>query len=320
MKFAIIGAGMAGLSCATALNSEGHNVTIFDKGRGPGGRMASRSLSTPDGAVMFDMGAQYFTVRDPNFAAQVKLWTTSGDVASWDRAGEGAHIGVPTMSAPLKSMAEELEIRWGVRIGAICSSANGWTLQGEADIAGAYDAVICALPAEQAQVVLQPHEREFAALASRTKSAPCWTLMAAFGAPLALPDVVKARGIIDFAARNAAKPGHGEIEAWVIHATADWSRRHLEDPAPSVEAALLQALAAETGQTWPRLLAASVHRWRYARSGKAKSDKTWAGHLWNAALGIGVCGDWLLGPRVECAWVSGNRLAVAIAGDYRHGS
>ena len=37
MRIAIIGAGMAGLTCATRLTENGHEVTVIDKGRGPGG-------------------------------------------------------------------------------------------------------------------------------------------------------------------------------------------------------------------------------------------------------------------------------------------
>jgi predicted NAD/FAD-dependent oxidoreductase len=61
MDFAIIGAGMAGLACADALKEAGHNVALFDKGRGPGGRMSTRRMETPLGEVAFDHGAQYFT-------------------------------------------------------------------------------------------------------------------------------------------------------------------------------------------------------------------------------------------------------------------
>ncbi len=312
MNIAIIGAGMAGLSCAKALQACGHVVSLFDKGRGPGGRMASRRLSSSAGDISFDMGAQYFTVRDPGFVAQVELWHASGDVAPWPIAGEGAYIGVPTMNAPLKAMARDLDVRWGTRIGSVSRGANMWTLHSETQIGKTFDAVVCAIPAEQAQVLLDAHDQDFAALAQQTPSAPCWTLMVAFDAPLPLPDVVKARGIIDFAARNSGKPGHGGVEAWVVHATAQWSLAHLEDTVQAVESALMQALALEAGQESPSVLAVSAHRWRFARSGKANADKTWAGHLWNPALTLGVCGDWLLGPRIECAWVSGNRLGEAV--------
>jgi predicted NAD/FAD-dependent oxidoreductase len=70
---------------------------------------------------------------------------------------------------------------------------------------------------------------------------------------------------------------------------------------------LLAALGEATGGDVPALLAHSVHRWRYALSAG-----TGLGCLWNGALQIGACGDWLIGPRVECAWVSGRTLAQRI--------
>jgi predicted NAD/FAD-dependent oxidoreductase len=57
----------------------------------------------------------------------------------------------------------------------------------------------------------------------------------------------------------------------------------------------------------PRPTYLAAHRWRYARV--PRSDRTCA---WNAALQLGACGDWLLGPRVEQAWLSGIALARTI--------
>ncbi|MDP3634933.1 FAD-dependent oxidoreductase [Phenylobacterium sp.] len=77
-RVAVIGAGLAGLACATALRRAGHAVTVLDKGRGPGGRMSARRVETPLGQVTFDHGAQYFTARDPGFQAQVRAWAWPG--------------------------------------------------------------------------------------------------------------------------------------------------------------------------------------------------------------------------------------------------
>jgi renalase len=55
---AIIGAGIAGLACAQRLQDGGCSVTLFDKGRGAGGRMATRRVTTPFGEIAFDHGAQ----------------------------------------------------------------------------------------------------------------------------------------------------------------------------------------------------------------------------------------------------------------------
>ena len=62
--FAILGAGMAGVTAARTLVQAGHQVSVFEQAPYVGGRMATRD--TPWGS--FDHGAQYFTVRDPRFA------------------------------------------------------------------------------------------------------------------------------------------------------------------------------------------------------------------------------------------------------------
>ena len=45
-EIAIIGAGISGLMAATYLAEKGRNYVLFDKGRGPGGRMNSRRFVT----------------------------------------------------------------------------------------------------------------------------------------------------------------------------------------------------------------------------------------------------------------------------------
>jgi renalase len=86
--------------------------------------------------------------------------------------------------------------------------------------------------------------------------------------------------------------------------------KHVEDDPKAVLSGLLSAFSKRVNVTLPDPLVALAHRWRYARSGCAGE-----GLLWNPDLGLGACGDWLLGPRVECAWLSGHRLADAIIAD-----
>ncbi len=107
MRIGIIGAGMAGLSCAQALRHQGHNVIVFDKGRGPGGRMSTRHVGTPLGEAAFDHGAQYLTARDPAFLAQVDRWARVGHVARWSPAGVDAWVGTPAMNEPIRAMARD---------------------------------------------------------------------------------------------------------------------------------------------------------------------------------------------------------------------
>ncbi len=308
MTFAVIGSGLAGLTCAAGLSEAGHDVALFDKGRGAGGRMASRRVGTAQGEIGFDHGAQYMTAHDPAFRAQLEGWAAQGLAARWPAAGDGAWVGVPAMNAPLRHLSAALGVRWSTRIEAMVPGADGWRLHGDDIGEQHFDGVAVAVPAEQAATLLAPVAPGMAQRAADTPSLPCWTLMAAFAERLPIQDdVLKRRGEIDWASRNSAKPGRSGPEAWVLHATPDWSRSHLEDEPDTVQAALLAMLAAEAGGASVQTLSASVHRWRYARSGGSGD-----GMMWDPSRRIGVCGDWLLGPRVESAFLSGRRLAAAI--------
>lgn len=310
MQIAIVGAGMAGLSCATRLAALGHDVALFDKGRGPGGRMATRRVEADGTTLRFDHGAQYFTARDPRFVEQVARWEREGVVARWDAAGEDAWVGAPTMNAPIKAMAGRHDVQFGTRIEQLLRDGDGWQLDGKGAPDRRFDAVVVALPAEQAGPLLQPHASAMGNLADTTSSAPCWTIMAAFEQRLPSErDTIRHHGAIGWAARNNAKPGRGSAECWVVQASPDWSRAHLEDEATAVETALLDQLADAIGAPLPPRLAISAHRWRFARSGAAGEEA-----LWDAQQRIGVCGDWLIGPRVEAAYLSGLILAETVGG------
>ena len=305
MHYAIIGAGMAGLACADALVAAGHSVALFDKGRGPGGRMATRRLQTPLGEVAFDHGAQYLTARDPAFMAVVGVWSDLGIAVPWPLAGADAWIGVPGMNAIVKQMASAHAVHWGQLITGIARRHDHWWLMDKTAEIGPFDAAVLAIPAEQAAAILSLHDFAMARIALMARSQPCWTAMLVFDQPLdAVPAVIRNQGDISWAARNSAKPGRTGAEAWVVQATRCWSHAHIEASPDDVSAMLCAALSEAAGCPVPTPVTAASHRWRYALSAG-----TGDGALWNQTIGLGVCGDWLLGPRIECAWLSGRMLA-----------
>jgi hypothetical protein len=167
------------------------------------------------------------------------------------------------------------------------------------------DGLVIALPAEQAADLLSPVAPHLAARARATMSEPCWSAMLAFAAPVAVAtDCLRSDGVIGWAARNNSKPERVGPESWVVQAGPGWSKRHLEAEADWVAVALENELSELLGTPLPASLGRAGHRWRYARSGAEGS-----GAIWDRDLHLGLCGDWLLGPRVESAWLSGTILA-----------
>lgn len=312
-RVAIVGAGMAGLACAESLAAAGIPVVLFDKGRGPGGRMSTRRIDTPLGPASFDFGTQYFTARDPGFAAQVARWEQSGVVTRWPAARDDAWIGTPSMNAVIRDLAGRHEVHFQHLVKGLLRDGESWSLlgdtpddrTGETFAASRFARVVLALPAEQTAPILTLHDFALSQTALFARSQPCWTGMFVFSEPVPhQADVLRDVGMIAWAARDNAKPGRGGPESWVVQATPAWSVDHLEQAPETIAAPLLAALGEAVGAALPQPVAQSIHRWRYGLSAG-----TGCGCLWNPTLGLGVCGDWLLGPRVECAWVSGAMLA-----------
>jgi renalase len=305
MTVAIIGAGMAGLSCARALVQAGLAVEMFDKGRGPGGRMSTRRVGLDERELRFDHGAQYFTARDERFRAEVAAWREAGKVADWPAAGAEALVGVPGMNEPVRAMAEGLDVRWGTRIDRLEQVAGEWMLHGGVRVRGGYASVVVAIPAEQAGPLVADFAAGFADRAERTRSEPCWTAMALFAQPLPLADTIMSGGAVAWAARDGAKPGRGGSESWVLQASPGWTRDHLDTPAEQIPKLLLAALFADHAIEPAQPDYASAHRWLYAKAQPVAGEPA----LWDAPLRLGLAGDWLIAPRVESAWISGRELA-----------
>ncbi len=340
---AVIGAGIAGITCARTLVQAGHAVTVFEKSHSPGGRMATRSSAFGS----FDHGAQYFTVRDARFAKALetvpglcKPWSAN-TVRVLDELGRVAAAGLPAreqhwvptpgMNALARAWAQplmdtgRLELQTRVtRIERDALNPKRWQLrtQGDGDtqhVFSGFDGVLLALPSTQAHELLQNSQQAASVKQqlAKVKVAPCWTLMLAFpqamqpGMSTLGPQWNAARSThhrIAWLARESSKPKRGAVERWTVQASAAWSQEHLHDDEPRVQAKLLKAFSEVTGiRAAPTHI--DTHRWHYAQTTKPLGKS----HLWDAKAGIGACGDWCIGHRVEDAFVSGLELALSVA-------
>lgn len=311
---------MAGLSCAQALAEAGLEVRVFDKGRGPGGRMSTRRTEP----WHFDHGTQYFTARDPAFQEQVMAWQSADTVESWTgrlvelrngashpiEDGQVRYVGTPRMNSMLRFVARNLELNLGLRVVSPIREDRGWRLiEISGSELGLFQRVAVAVPAPQAVELLTPVPR-LAGQAAEADMTPCWSIMLAFAEPLDLPfdgAFVKDSSLA-WVARNNSKPGRPAAESWVLQATQDWSKQHLEGAGEQIAAALLTELSEVLNGKKLAPFARTTHRWRFAAVEKPIGRPC----LYDAELQIGACGDWCLEGRVEAAWLSGRALAEHI--------
>lgn len=315
----IIGAGIAGLACAQTLHSSGFEVTVLEKSRGVGGRVATRRI---DSGVTFDHGAQYFTVRDSAFAATVQQWCNAGTASLWQgriislnqgvitelHESRERFVGVPGMNGIAKSLATGLNVRTDVTALAIRQSDNKWQVEDSTGTHhGPFDLLISTAPPPQTIKLLGSQSVEIENKVSSVKMDPCWAVLLHVREPLEMSyDAAFVHDSpLNWIARNSSKPERGVTDSWVLHAAAVWSRAHLEDSAETTAKILVEEFWQATRQTPRPLEYVIAHRWRYALPQEPLPQR----YLLDRDLNLAVCGDWCGGPRVEGAFLSGLALA-----------
>lgn len=329
---AVIGAGMAGLSCAAALAAAGRCVSIFDKSRGVGGRMATRRSEQ----AAFDHGAQYFTAKHPDFQAAVAGWQAAGVVAEWqaqfrvsDAAGQAwrnlltetapqvAHVpryvATPRMSALGRHLLADFPFYAEHRLTALATMGEGWRLcfDGQPDCYA--NELVLALPAPQLAALWSadlPDHNHIQHLTAPVNMQPTWAVMLTLARPLsvAADGLFVNHGALSWVANNSSKPDRAASpQTWVLHASPAWSQAHVDASAEQVIAELSAAFCALFALDLDSLhiQQAQAHRWLYAL---AEHPLQMQCH-YNANAKLGLVGDWLHGSRVEGAWLSGQALA-----------
>jgi predicted NAD/FAD-dependent oxidoreductase len=321
-SIAIVGAGLAGLHVARQLGQE-HDVTVVEKSRGPGGRMATRRA----GDWHFDHGAQFFTAHTQAFRTFLEPLVSEGVVAHWPaRFAEITgtqisaerlwtedyphYVGVPGMNAVGKHLAVGVDIRCGTRVDELDRRASQWTLaiDGGAAIEG-FDWVVITAPAAQTAGLLPAHS-PLGEVASAAVMKSCFALMLGFDDDPGLTfDAALVRGRdISWISVNSSKPGRNGGTTLVVHATNAWADANLERPLAEVSEHMLREVNLATGIDPTRASHTDVQRWRFANIDKQESGATQI----DAESGLAVCGDWLIRGRVESAFLSADHLLTGL--------
>lgn len=301
----VIGSGITGVSCARALMQIGETVIVLDKGRGIGGRMATRRVALETGDISFDHGAQVLPARNNAFATLMR----DAGAAAWDQGG--GLVGMPGMSQIPRRLAEGLDLRQGIEITALAYHDGQWMLSSPG---GAFRAqrLILTIPAPQALQLLGPMHPLATALRA-VEMRPCLTLMAAFPPDSQRPFSQRSDPDHPLAwiAQDSSKPGRSTAAVtWIAQAGPEFSAQNLENSPEDIAAQMLPLLCDAIGANPQTALHLRAHRWRYAQTLRPLG----AAYLSDGATNLFLGGDWCLGARAEHAWQSGAAIAAAIAG------
>jgi renalase len=312
----VVGAGISGLLVANTLQRQGWDVTVLDKGRGVGGRMATRRV----GEGNFDHGAQYFTVRGERFAGLVEGWLGAGVAAEWARGfadadgrpnedGYPRYRGAEGMTSIPKHIARGLDVRTGERAVRVDSGDDGWEVECKAGLRVAGNALVLAAPVPQALDLVSSGGYTLPDGALRQLEAvsydPCLALMVLLNDSIGVPEPggMQIKGEpLDWIGDNRRK-GISEAPALTVHAGPEWSHSHFEDDETEVIEFMLSLAGDRLGTDLaPAVVETSLARWRYSWVTNPHPEPCLVASETPPLL---FCGDAFGQPKVEGAALSG---------------
>jgi renalase len=327
LDFAIIGAGIAGLTAASKMSGEGCKVAVFEKARGTGGRLSSKRVTTANGEFMaFDLGCASITGQSEAFSDQLEDWHLKGVVEPWclDHQDLTHYVAVPRNSALTRYLGKELECHFSTRVSSIHRVNGIWhifTIENEDEdeklLAMAKNVIIAAPPAQTFDLLPNgsPLKSEF----EKVEVGAQWVMGLEIGNALSgsYPMQYPQSDLIYSISQESRKPGRRDNESHSendlgpiilqIQARSDWTSNHLD----SSQEEVITALSAELERCIQQpleVINAYAHRWLYSCISQGLDTRE--GYLWDES-GLGVIGDYFNKDfhGVEAAWLSGRQIA-----------
>ena len=313
-KIAIIGAGVAGATCAKFLSAH-ESVTVFEKSRGVGGRLSTRRSSP----FFFDHGAPFFIVRSKPFKSMVDVLIQRQIILPYNPFGktELVYVAQPGMNALVKAIMPDVALHLGCRIHSLSQSSKGWLLYDDhSECYGPFDWVISTAPPVQT-LDLFPDFFSKRNLLSAIPMQACFALMLGVGFENTLANQVRSvlkqsialnHAILDKVVLNHTKPGRQGGISLVVYANGCWSQSKINDEISDVLPLMMNEVSQVLGLNMNLVDYHQLHKWRFARLASSQT----------LSYGIDVdhqlafCGDWCLSGDVDSAYMSALSLAEAI--------
>ena len=314
INIGIIGAGMAGVTCANYLFSKGFKVTVYEKSRGLGGRMATKRINSE---LSVDHGVQYVNANTPTFKKYLDECISNGYAENWAPSGMDAQylnqnnifVGIPGMNSLLKMNSKELNIKFSFKVDSIKKLNKKWLVSFEdSELKEQFDLLVFAIPPIQVCQIIQGEEALLQEL-SIVEIDPCWSLILITRNKLSCNDYNKFHSnSIASIVYNSSKPKRNKLSnSYIIHSSPNWTKQNLSLEKQEAELKIVNLLEEQLNQKI-EIEFLKAHRWLFAQT-KAPLGKSF---LKNKDNNLFIGGDWCLGANVEAAFNSGLKIAEFI--------
>jgi renalase len=313
----IVGGGISGLITATLLQRQGIKVTVLDKGRGIGGRLATRRIKYSESKQgIFDYGTQYFSVKQPAFQNWVDDWLKQGIIKEWcqgfaEADGKPRYCGVDGTRSIAKYLAQDLDVRTNTKVIKLNYDTQ-WLIEVEDSRKFQADILVMTPPVPQSLALLNSSGITFASniqiSLEQVSYHRCIAILALLEKPSHIPQpggiAIEDQSLV-WLADNHQKGISPNGYAVTLHATPSFSNTHWDSSDADVAQKLFTAASIWLDSS---VIEYQVHRWRYSLPKTLYSQPCLA----LSDLALILAGDAFVAPNLEGAVLSGIAAAKSI--------
>ena len=315
-SFCVIGSGISGATIANLLNKK-HNVDLYDKARGLGGRSSFKRLDKLRG---FDHGTQYFSPKTPEFKRFtkkliekkiLKIWGGNHKFLSDKKKENKKHvkvIGRKGNNDISKYLLKNVRCYFQSELKKINFQSRKWNLIFNDGEIRNYENLILTCPFPQLKKLSKKYIKNSFIKEKIKMDANITILIEIKKTNLGYSSFLFNDRILGWAGyENSKKRFKSKSDLWTLQSTFNWANKKINQNKVLKKTnakILIDKFFKLTGIKRTKVLFSLNHGWKYSSNSKPLKLKSY----WNSRLNLGVCADWFNGPRLESGWISANDL------------
>ena len=315
-SFCVIGSGISGATIANLLNKK-HNVDLYDKARGLGGRSSFKRLDKIRG---FDHGTQYFSPKTPEFKKFtkkliekkiLKIWEGNHKFLSDKKKENKKHvkvIGTKGNNDISKYLLKNVRCYFQSELKKINFQSRKWNLIFNDGEIRNYENLILTCPFPQLKKLSKKYIKNSFIKEKIKMDANITILIEIKKTNLGYSSFLFNDRILGWAGcENSKKRFKSKSDLWTLQSTFNWANKKINQNKVLKKTnakILIDKFFKLTGIKRTKVLFSLNHGWKYSSNSKPLKLKSY----WNSRLNLGVCADWFNGPRLESGWISANDL------------
>ena len=315
-EFCIIGSGISGATIANLLNKK-HSVILFDKARGPGGRASFKRIR---GKTGFDHGSQYFSPKTKEFKKFIRVLIKKKILKVWG----GKHIFLNSKKKENKKhlkiigkngnndiskyLLKKINCNYLSELKKIYYKNKKWYLYFDDGKIRSFKNLILTCPFPQSKKLSRKFIKNSFFDKSIKMDANITTMIAIKKNKKPNSSYFFEDPILGWAGNeNSKKRFKSKYDLWTLQSTFNWANKKINQNKNNKKEnskIMIDKFFKLSNIKKTKIYYSFNHGWKYSSNSKPFRIKSY----WDPKKKLGVCADWLVGPRLESGWISAQDL------------